>query len=511
MGIRSLLFGLACVFLALHSAPVAAADKWLKAETKHFVIYSAGSQQQLELFARKIEKFDLLLRSVTNTPADEQPLKLPIYVLASSESVGALTGDKAVAGFYRTSPYGSFAVANRERGNDKYDLRGDAVLQHEYVHHFMLRNFAFAYPAWYVEGFAEYFATAEFAEDGSWNRGKPPLYRAYGLILGRDLPIDRLLFGRPGELSRELREVYYGRAWLLTHMLNSDKEGSSQLDAYLNALGRGVPEREAAKGFGDLDALDKRLDRYLAKPLTIRRGVTPITYAGPLTVSALDTFDSKLVDLSLRRRAGNDLARTRDELRALSSVAPDRAQVWLELGLAEKALADEASDAAIKRAHWGAAEAAVDKALATQPALGRANLLKAEIVMERLDSDNQRSPALWKPVRGFISKANRADPLDPAPLAAWYEMIERQGLEPDKLASDGLAQAFYTQPEVTELRVRYAWDLARQGKYDQAIKVVEFVVRDPHNSGQGAALIDSLRRRQEAAKQTSGDAKGSGN
>jgi hypothetical protein len=505
MRLRRLAFGLGALCTSFAGSTAQAAEKWLKAETRHFVIYSAGKPAQLEDFSRRIEKFDTVLRLLTNTKPDDQPPRLPIYVLATAESVSDLADDKnrSIAGFYRPSKYGSFAVANRERGNDKFDLKGDTVLQHEYAHHFMFRNFAFAYPAWYIEGFAEFVATADFAPDESWTAGKPPYYRAYGLVLGRDLPIEKLLFGGTAGMPRDLADVYYGRAWLLVHMLRNDKARAGQLDTYLRALGNGTPEREAAKTFGDLAVLDKQLDAYLKeKRIAIVKGKGPLNYAKDIRISELDPIDSQLVVLSMRRQAEKDLPRTRDQLRTLANQAPSRAPVWLELALVEKELADAQEDIAAKRAGWTTAEAAIDKALTADPKHGRPNLLKAKLLMDRLDSDNQRSAVAWKPVRAHITRANRADPLDPVPLFTWYEATVRQGLEPDKLASDGLALAFSLAPEAIDLRVNYAWDLARQKQFDAAIRTIEFVVRDPHNAERGTELLARLRQMRDQAGQS---------
>lgn len=326
------------------------------------------------------------------------------------------------------------------------------------------------------------------------------------MILGEDLPIERLLFGGTSGMSRSLTDVYYGRAWLLVHMLRNDKVRAGQLESYLRALGSGTPERQAAtKAFGDLAEVNKQLDRYRdQKRISIAKGAAPLAYAQDVRVTELDPIDSQLVMLSLRRRTDKDLSVTRDQLKALAAKTPGRASVWLELALVEQALAYQQEEIAGKRAGWALAEAAVDKALAADPALGRANLVKAELLFERLQSENLRTAAAWKPVRTHITRANRADPLDPAPLFTWYDAIVAQGLKPDKLASDGLALAHSLAPEAIDLRVEYAWDLARQQKFDQAIKTIEFVVRDPHNAEQGERVLEALRKMQAAGKDYDG-------
>lgn len=510
MSLRTAILGFAVLAAVVSASPAAAAEKWLKAETRHFTIYSAGNREQLAKFAVQLEKFDALLRLLTRAPGDEQPLRLPVYVLATADSVASLAGDRGgtIAGFYRPDKYGSFAVANRERGNSRFDLRGDTVLQHEYAHHFMFRNFAFAYPAWYVEGFAEFVATAEFEDDGSWNAGKVPGYRAYGLVMGADLPIERMLFGTTAGLTRAQVETFYGRSWLLVHMLRNDKAREGQLEVYLKAIGNGVADREAAKAFGDLAELDKQLDRYLVqKRLNYVMGKGPLAFAPEVKLAELDPIDSRLIALTVKRKAATAPRKTRDQLAALAAEAPGRAPVWLELALAEQGVAEAEEAPETKRAGLAGAEAAADKAIAADPKLGRAHLLKAQLLMDRLDGENQRSAVAWKPVRDHIGKANRADTEDPAPLFTWYEALVRQGIGPDQLASDGLAKAFYLQPEATDLRVQYAFDLARQKRFDEAIRTIEFVVRNPHDAERGNELLARLREmRNKAGEEDESDA-----
>ena len=56
--------------------------------------------------------------------------------------------------------------------DSRTDLDPKSVLFHEYAHHFMLHHFPAAYPAWYVEGFAEFFSVVAFPQDGSIEYGK---------------------------------------------------------------------------------------------------------------------------------------------------------------------------------------------------------------------------------------------------------------------------------------------------------------------------------------------------
>jgi hypothetical protein len=58
-----------------------------------------------------------------------------------------------------TSSSTAIAVIPKLRRASKFELSGETVLYHEYAHHFMIGSLTTrAYPRWFVEGFAEFFA-----------------------------------------------------------------------------------------------------------------------------------------------------------------------------------------------------------------------------------------------------------------------------------------------------------------------------------------------------------------
>lgn len=507
MSLTSKLAAAFCAVALLLPVPAFAAAKWLRADTHNFVIYSSGGRQELTSFATKIEQFDAMLRLLFKVQPDPQPERLTIFVLRSADNVSDLVGDKGgfTAGFYSPSKYGSFAVANREDGSSRYDLNGDTVLLHEYAHHFMFHQFAFAYPAWYVEGFAEYTATAEFARDGGFALGRAPMFRAYGLIAAAPLPIDTLLFNRGVKMTPIQRETYYGESWLLVHMLGQDPARKGQLDNYLHAIASGTDERAAATAtFGDLAALAKDMARYKTKPIVYTNFKGPLRYNPALQIAELEPVASRLVELTVRRRTDNAAEKTRDALKALAGQAPGRAEVWLELGLAEHAVGG--TDDAARAASDQRAVIAADHALALDPKLGGAYSLKAELTMDRLNGAKDATPAQWREVRALIGKANAADTEDPTPLFLYHESFLKQGIKPSQVARDGLFKAFLLRPEALDLRASYAFDLARNGNYDEALRVIELVARDPHNPAAGEAIIKQIKNMRDGVKPKSSDA-----
>lgn len=257
--IRQWVWHIALAFVtSLVLAMPASAQTWHRADTRNFVVYSDGSARTLEQFARSAEMFDALFRLYFGLASEPPANRLIIYLLEDAETVTELAGDRGnLAGFYQATSEGSFAVAMRQGRRDETALSGQAVLFHEYVHHLMARYFTFGYPAWYREGFAEYFATATFRENGNWTLGAPANYRAHGLRRV-EIPLETVLFGDLETMNSAQRDAFYGRSWLMVHMFANDEVRKVQLTDYLGRVGRGDDAQQAfAATFGDLAELSR--------------------------------------------------------------------------------------------------------------------------------------------------------------------------------------------------------------------------------------------------------------
>ena len=160
---RTLSASLALAVASLAPAPAAA--EWREASSDHFLIYANAEERWLTGFAGRLERLDSAMRLVRDIPAKPgaRSNRLTIYVVPNMDAVQRLCGKCGnVGGFYVPRAGGSIAYTPRRTdggGNDPFSA--DLVLFHEYAHHLMLENFAAAYPRWFVEGFAEFNATAE--------------------------------------------------------------------------------------------------------------------------------------------------------------------------------------------------------------------------------------------------------------------------------------------------------------------------------------------------------------
>lgn len=493
--------GVACV--AALTVPSAAAAKWLRADTENFVIYSEGNEKSLRTFAENLQRFDTTLRTRFHLSEAPEPNRLIVYLVPRATDAGRLMTGKSgsmIAGWYNPAPDGSFAISHRENVVIRGTPQSQQTLFHEYSHHFMKRYAGAALPAWFIEGFAEYYSTVDFTKDGKPMIGKPVHSRAYGLRTMPQISAETLFLQQPGAMQTVGQtDAYYGRAWLLTHMLYHDPARSGQLGRYLGAINLGENSRKAAAdAFGDLAQLDKDLTRYMSWPMSFSMSHEPVAVAGKIDITALPPAEDALLPLHLERiSAAHDDARTssvRDELKALSFVHGDNAGVWFELASAEWAIDDDKRDAA-------AARAAVDKALAIDPKHVRANVLLGRILTAEVEAKDDPQPADWDAVRKPIILANRTNPDDPVPLYAYFRSFIDQGRRPPPIAIEGLGRAFQLAPENINTRIGYAFALANDGKFDEALKLARAVAFDPHDAGQGVELLEQLETMRKQSKE----------
>lgn len=490
------------VMLLIIGCATPASAAWKEATTRHFRIYSQGGEKALSDFAIKLERFETLLRTRYNISDEDQPQRLTIFMLATADAVSKSLdvgkNGKLVAGYYSHRDTGSIAVVHRQESSVKGALDADTVLFHEYSHHFMLRYFPVAYPAWYIEGFAEFFSTVDFTALGNAKTGLPAYFRAYGLVNGPSLPAERLFTATGGELKPDERNVFYGRSWLLTHYLERAESRDGQLVAYLRGINQGKSSLEAAQAaFGDLKQLDKELDKYLTGSLTYATQRQPTPAPSELYIRTLSESQSELVPLRLQSMRGirsDKAAAFALQLLAYTAKYPNEADGWYML-----------ANASVEAKQDVAAAAAVERALTLDPTFSRALLLKADIALRKLRGSASAAPAEWKAVRGMIVKANRANVNDPMPLLRYYESWAAEGADPNPVAYDGIRRAFEMVPEATNVRMVYASALAKQKKYDDAIKLVEPIAFAPHESRDSIAARGIIARLKEAKAGKGGD------
>ncbi len=461
------------MLVTLFSATQAVAA-WHEAKTRHFFIYSEQKPADLRDFAARLEKFDSAVRVARNM--DDPPLsdstRLTIYVLRDQDDVASLAGYPGVAGFYLGRAGGPVAFVHSKRSrleggldlhssrSSEGDLDPETVFYHEYLHHLMLTDRAAAYPAWMIEGYAEFFATAKFEKDGSVAFGGAPNYR--GTVVRRfyGLTLEEMLAGGFNRLSGWDVESIYGRGWLLTHYLAFEPKRRGQVSRYLQGIERGLKPLDAAsQAFGDLRQLDKELIDYLNREkLPLQHIPASRLSVGSIAIRPLAPGEAAIMGVRLRSEIELKSSKAKllaDSARGVAARFPDDPSVQARLAIVE-----------FHAKNYQAALAAADRAVALDPRSQKALVYKGRAMIELAKAN--RAAADWKAVRAPLVQANRLDPDAAEPLMLFFESYRAQGVQPPAAAVEGLLYALEVAPFDDDLRIMAVRQLLTERRLAEA-------------------------------------------
>lgn len=481
---------IAIFLLGLLLAATTARAEWLVASSDHFVIYGDQREEAIREFAARLERLHAGMSVVLGRPQvkPSPSNRVTIYIVSNTAEVRDVTNmsSRYVAGVYRARAGGSIAVVPQLTGaRSEYELPAATVLYHEYAHHFMWSGTARAYPRWFSEGFAEYFAGVRFKSDGSVAFGAPSSHRAAEYAYAREVPIRELLEFNGGKAGGLGGDSFYSRSGILFHYLQTAPERSGQLARYQQLLAQGDSPLEAAEGaFGDLGRLEANMEDYAGR----RRVATLVVngealQVGPIEVRRLRPGEADMMPVVVRSKAGVD----RD---AAAALLPDAQRI------AARHPGDAAVLAALAEAEFDAgnddaAIAAADRSLAIDPQQINAHIQKG-YALTRKAGDGKLPDGAWKQVRAQWIKANKLENDHPIPLVQYYASFAAEGQRPPKSAVDGLEWAMQLAPFDPGVRWLVASQMIEDQRYDTAVAVLRPLAYSPHPGEQTAAALKLL-------------------
>ncbi len=453
--------------------------EWRRAESPNFIVYSQGSEHYLRRYVRNLEIYDFLLRQRMGLPTAAGGRKLPIYLVNGRSGllqINPRTGQN-VAGTYFPVGEDIFAAAFNDREQD--------YLFHEYFHHFSYQLASTAgYPAWLLEGLAEFFMTAEISETtvkiGGYNEG-----RVYGLFDATWLPLEDLLTKRVGEVRRTHQGSYYPVAWLMTHWFMSDDTRRAQLAAYILDIqqgGESVAAMEKATGL-TMDQLRQQLRRY--------RRLTIETYAAdfpetPITVSRLPRSADDLLLIGQRLKVGvaeDERAETADLVRRLAARHPDDPFAMLQLGHAELHFGDPDTG-----------EVVLTRLLEREPEnIEALQLLATRFIRLARDNPDNAVPMMRR-ARAYLAKAYAVDPAQYYTLQLLAESRQVDDTYPTENDLITWDQAFQLAPQLAAIRLGYSNALMQAEEFDEAVILLRPLANAAHG-GRSAELAAGLMER----------------
>lgn len=494
--LRSLAVGLALFFTC---AAGEARAQWLRAETDHFIIYGDTSERALRSYAEKVELFDFLLRSYYPIVVDHEIPKLEIYLAdGRRDMLLAEPGiDASVGGFYSPNSSRIHAVVNTE------SRMGDHVMFHEYGHHFMFQMAGAAYPSWFVEGFAEYYATADVRPDriqfGRHSEGRMLMFVKQPV--NSWAPMADVLTWRISDSGRYRAGDYYAQAWGLTHYFMSTPERTRMLGQYLAAVTRGedsVVAMQAATGRTP-EQLQNDMRLYLGG--SIQYQTPQIELPTPsVEITRLSPSESELAWLDLRldreplkvepiepREGETDRARARRE-----EVMHENAEFRAALIRDALAAGERHRDSRIgllvaARAHRleGRSEAGfevLEPVLTAEESDPVTLRLAAELLLDmaKAEADPAQATGHRREAVAYLARALDADPLDFRIYRALNESRVGQRGYPSDNDISTLEVGTKLAPQSFDMRMRLGQAYMARGLHAEAIAIVLPVANNPH-------------------------------
>lgn len=469
------------------AGPAIAEAEWHRASSKHFVIYSDDSAAGLRDFALELETFDATYRMARKVPDPElaDGNKLHIFVVKDIKSVqNTLGGGRGIAGYYVPRGSGAIAVVPRLAGNaDPESLNARTIFYHEYAHHLMYETITGPMPGWLVEGFAEFFSTADVdVKKQQVALGKTAMHRASGINYLAPIPIEKMITNDYEKLDG--REIYalYSYGWVLTHYLTFETERRGQLDDYLGRLRQGEPPLDAAEAaFGSLKKLERDMVSH-SKQQRLPFILLPAPEIAPssITVGPVNQAAQAAMPYFLQSQAGTDKDEAQKVVAALRLVA----QQYAGDAFVQRALAEAEFDVG----EWDRATVAAMHAAAMDPNMVDAQIYIARIAMGRAKDDklelgDEEKQALYGQARKAALAAMKISPLDPEPLELYYRSFADQGEAPPLIAVNAILKAVQLAPYGRSLRLTAAQEYLKLGRVDSAKALLAPIAFDFHAKG----------------------------
>jgi hypothetical protein len=473
------------ISFALGAEARAEDGRWVRAESQHFIAYSDYSEAKVRAAVEQLERFDALLRIITGRKSDANAPapKLEVYLFRNPGSLAEVRPgiSSSIRGFYTARPelIAAFAIFSSD-----YGLEAQDVMFHEYAHHFMMQNSSITYPSWYVEGFAEYVATADIKpEKISW--GNIAQVRVNALIEGDWPPMEHILRG--DRMRGADAYTFYSLAWFMTHYFY-DKH-SEQLHAYLIRLNEGAdPIAEFPRSFGmSLDDFKKDLRRSTQQGVKVNTAKLRPQDAPSIAVSRMPPSADELLTLAARIRldgygapdektnadATTGRERLLDRVRREAAKFPRDAYAQKTLALAEIMLGSPA-----------AGRAAMEGLLASDGDNPEALYLMGLSHVVEARAAKEKAPRLeqYRAARPYFVRAFNHNP-DHAPTLFHYTetfVAESGKLTPEQL--DVLLTAYALAPQVQEIGLNTAEQLLAAHRYRDAVAVLKPIAFDPHSA-----------------------------
>lgn len=486
---------------------------WFRAESQHFIVYSDTREEDVAPLLDNLEKLDQLLRLYTQPVRKTEPQesKLTLYYHARISGLREVADSVPAdaVGLYSSCAAGvqGFGVhlervASLDDGQlEKSPLNDTLTYAFEaYARHFLYRHTDIRTPAWFIDGFAQYFSSVRFSQQqmavGRVPRGAAGYLRFLGAGRKYSLEWEDVLehrlanaHGYGGDAGARLE--FEAKSWLLTHYALSSDDRRKQLSRYLALVGDGASSTAAfERAFGMKTAdLGRVMWRYGQQGMEVLRLDPKSLPAAQVSFRTLPRAAGEFVlaDAALKscpgRQAGEALLK---KVAALAAQSPDDALARLTWSRAQ--------------IDWGDPQEALSRLEAdlrdddgnfeARYLAGMANLRLAGPG----ERDGQR--AYLQAARRHLQRASGLKPQSAEAALAFFKAEVAATDTPDDAALQGVISAWQAAREVNVLTGAAALAYAYAGKADDAYRTLGSLAQNVNDQG-AAQWAKQWRRRLE--------------
>ncbi len=263
--------------LVMTAFSVAAKDledkKWIKVSSPNFEIYSRIGKTSTVDMLRHLEALRAVLLAFNMAGADAD-FPTVMIALSNQKEYLQIVGEADFAGLFTAGLRQNHIVLRNVSGMAEAN-----IVLHEYVHFLTNNTSSFTYPAWYMEGYAEFLGVAHISgkniELFGYSEGRIRTLQSHDW-----LPPEKILTSHDvRKLNDREQGLFYAQSWALVHFLSMGRRGVSDpnvrdgLESYARLRLEKEGEVAAFERAFQLDVanLNERLATYLNKEFVGKR------------------------------------------------------------------------------------------------------------------------------------------------------------------------------------------------------------------------------------------------